>query len=136
MSLDLTPCYKLEDKDIWVDIDDIWELTKGKDTHLNITHNLGTMASEVKLYDTLWRPYKLLTDFTDEDMRQYEYMPLAEDLIPFVEIGLKKLKADPDKYKKFNPSNGWGTYEGLVRFTEKYLQILKDFPDSHIRVSR
>lgn len=89
----------------------------------NITHNLTEMAEKAGIYKALWRPEEL-------------GITTAAKLIPIVEAGLKKLKANPDKFKKFNPSNGWGSYGNLVEFTEEYLKALKAFPDAEITVSR
>lgn len=89
----------------------------------NITHNLNGMAAAVGLYEPLWRP--------DENN-----WTKASDLIPLLEAGLEKLKVDPEQYGKLAPSNGWGTYEGLVEFTEKYLAACKANPEARVEVSR
>ena len=103
------------------------EVSEDNDAYVyeaNITHNLGRMASEAgKLYKALWRP---------EELGAVK----AKDIIKHLERGLNLLKSDPEKYKKLNPSNGWGDYEGLVRFTENYLKACKDFPEIDIYVSR
>jgi hypothetical protein len=100
----------------------------------NITHNLGEMAGKVivksgpdvftiTLYEVLWRPEEIGAT-------------LAEHLIEPLEIGLGLLEADPDYYKQFNPSNGWGNYEGLVRFVTRYLVACRENPEADVRVSR
>jgi hypothetical protein len=89
----------------------------------NITHNLGRMAQEAVLYMPLWRP---------EEMR----FTKAYQIIPMLEKGLDRLKAKPDFFKSFNPDNGWGSYESLVKFVEKYLVACKEYPDADIEVSR
>lgn len=89
----------------------------------NITHNLNKMASEAGLYEPLWRPGEV-------------GITKAEQLIEPLTIGLGKLKADPAKFMKLNPSNGWGSYEGLVRFVEAYLSACHDWPNANVRVSR
>lgn len=89
----------------------------------NITHNLNSMADEAGIYKHLWRPEELGFE-------------KACQLIEGLEKGLKKLRSDPEKFKKLNPSNGWGSYDGLVGFVEKYLSACKQYPESEIRVSR
>jgi len=80
---------------------------------LNITHNLGKMANAVKLnndktlYDVLWRP----------DEHGFE---LAEDIVDYLYIGWRELVRSPEKYRAYNPENGWGSYETLVEFVCKY----------------
>jgi hypothetical protein len=89
----------------------------------NITHNLGKMADAAGIYSALWRPDEM--DWTH-----------AHDIIPELESGLKELKADPERFKKFNPENGWGNYENLVEFVEKYLNACRENPSAEIEVSR
>jgi len=99
------------------------EIDRQKLFHKNITHNLNDMADKAGIYEALWRP----------DEAEYDK---ASDIIPLLEKGLAKLKAKPDYYKKFNPSNGWGRYEGLVGFVTETLQACKANPDAYIKVSR
>lgn len=87
-------------------------LTAPRPTHVferNITHNLGPMAKAAGLYEVMWRPEEINVN-------------VAADAIPLLERGLENLVADPDKYKALEPENGWGTYEGLVKFVEAYLE--------------
>ena len=89
----------------------------------NITHNLGQMAREAGIYEALWRPEEI-------------NVTTAEQLVPLLETGLEKLKADPIRFRRFNPENGWGNYEGLVKFVEKYLEACIENPDAEVRVCR
>jgi hypothetical protein len=89
----------------------------------NITHNLITMAEKAGIYEHLWRPDEI-------------NITKASQLIEPLKEGLDKLKSEPDKYKKFNPENGWGNYEGLVRFVENYLNACIEYPDADVDVSR
>jgi hypothetical protein len=89
----------------------------------NITHNLNTMAEEAGIYKHLWRPDEI-------DISR------AEQLIEPLRAGLDLLESDPERFKKFNPSNGWGNYDGLIRFVEAYLHACEENPDAEIRVSR
>jgi len=89
----------------------------------NITHNLGKMAGEAGIYEALWRPEELGFD-------------TANQIIPLLTEGLAKLKADPEKYKKFDSPNGWSLYIHFVPFVEKYLDACLENPDAIIEVSR
>jgi len=89
----------------------------------NITHNLGEMADEAGIYLALWRPEDLNID-------------TAKALIPILTSGLNRLKNNPDYYKKYNPSNGWGKYENLVSFIKEYLEACNDNPEAIIEISR
>ena len=94
----------------------------------NITHNLNTMAENVKigkhtLYKYLWYPEEI-------GIKQ------AGELIVPLRGGLKKLKANPKKYKKFDSPNGWGLYVHFVSFVENYLAACEQNPDAEVEVSR
>jgi len=89
----------------------------------NITHNLGRMAEAAGIYKHLWRPEEI-------------GIKCAADLIIPLTKGLEKMKSDPDAFKAHNPENGWGNYDGLVRFVEAYLEACTAYPDAEIEVSR
>jgi hypothetical protein len=89
----------------------------------NITHNLGKMASEAGLYEAMWRP--------DEHGLTH-----ARDLIGPLRDGLATLQSDSERFKAFNPENGWGDYDGLLAFAASYLAACMNWPDAEVRVSR
>lgn len=111
--------------------------------HANITHNLNKMASEAGIYEAIWRPYKLHPNYTDfgedydAEMKFESSVKMkAKDIIPTLEKGLKALKEHSDHFKKFNPENGWGTYEILISFVAKYLKACKNYPEAEIYCCR
>lgn len=89
----------------------------------NITHYLTGMAREAGLYRCLWRPEEI-------------GVKTAAQLIPLLQEGLELLESDPLRFKIFTPSNGWGSYEGLVDFVRKYLEACKANPDANVSVWR
>jgi hypothetical protein len=99
----------------------------------NITHNLGVMASavtldsgmnpELTLYDVLWRP--------DEHGFQQ-----ALDIVDLLEQALEIMERDCDRLHELNPENGWGDYDGLVRFVRDYLRACEANPQAVIEVCR
>jgi len=90
----------------------------------NITHNLNQMADAAGLYMCLWRPEEI-------------GITRAEQLVEPLASGLKKLQDDPYGFEeKYSPSNGWGTYEGLVRFVSDYLDACKRYPNALVSASR
>lgn len=94
----------------------------------NITHNLGKMAravlcfgienhnenKDITLYDILWH-----------GSGQSGYV-----ITPMLEIALYELKEHREIYEEYNPENGWGDYELLVKFTEGLLGACKAFPET------
>lgn len=97
-------------------------LTKTMPTRVhcgNITHNLGPMAREAGIYTLLWRPEEIGIKY-------------ARELIAPLEAGLNILRMYPERFRKFNPENGWGSYEGLVEFVEVYLAACREHPDAEV----
>jgi hypothetical protein len=89
----------------------------------NITHNLNTMAGEAGIYKCLWRPDEI-------------GITKAKELIEPLREGIRLMKSDPERFKKHNPENGWGTYEGFVPWIERYLAACAQNPEATVRVSR
>lgn len=89
----------------------------------NITHNLNTMARQADLYKYLWRP--------DENGIKH-----ASELIEPLSEGVIRLRNDPERFKIYNPPNGWGSYEGLIEFVEAYLGACMMYPYAEVSVSR
>ena len=90
---------------------------------LNITHNLTDMAKEAGIYKHLWRP-------------EASGIKKARQLIKPLSEALGLLESDPERFKKFNPDNGWGDYDGLVAFVRAYIDACIRFPKANIRISR
>jgi len=89
----------------------------------NVTHNLGRMAQEAGIYKCLWRPEEL-------------GITKATQLIDQLRAGLAILKSDPDRFKMFNPPNGWGSYDGLIKFVEEYLNACGENPEADVSAWR
>ena len=94
-----------------------------------ITHNLGKMANQVllsnghTLYQVLWRP----------DEHDWKF---ARDIVKMLDEGWNILLSNPELFKKFNPENGWGSYEGLCNFVYNYRNACWENPDAELRISR
>lgn len=89
----------------------------------NITHNLGGMAREAGIYQHLWRPEEI-------------GVTKAKQLIEPLAQGLTLLKSDPERFKKHNPPNGWGSYDRFIPWIEEYLAACIMNPDADVEVSR
>jgi hypothetical protein len=89
----------------------------------NITHNLSEMADAAGIYKHLWRPDEI-------------GITKASELIEPLRAGLEQLQANPLHFQQFNPDNGWGSYEGLLRFVRDYWRACEEWPDAEVSVSR
>lgn len=89
----------------------------------NITHNLSRMAWEAGIYEHLWSPDEI-------------GVTKAAQLVEPLRAGLARLLAEPAHFRKFNPANGWGNYDGLLAFVQEYLSACEENPDADVSVSR
>lgn len=88
----------------------------------NITHNLRKMADQAGIYEACWRPEEIGAT-------------KAKNIIELLFKGLELLKSNPEKFKEYDATNGWGTYEQFVPWVESYLKACKENPDAIIEVS-
>jgi hypothetical protein len=58
----------------------------------------------------------------------------GEECIPWLETAIKKFKADPEKYQKLNPKNGWGDYSGALRVLEELLMWCQEAPKANMDI--
>ena len=89
----------------------------------NITHNLGGMADEAGIYGIIWMP-------------EENGITTAWQLIEPLRKAIADMKADPDRFKKHNSSNGWGLYEHFLPWLEKYLQACEEMPGATVSARR
>ena len=89
----------------------------------NITHNLRDMAKEAGIHEHLWVPENL-------------GITRAKDLIAPLRSGIHKMKADPERFKKYDAHNGWGLYHQFLPWLERYLEACIEYPNAEVRVSR
>ena len=99
--------------------------------YINLTHNLTEMANKcgydgdgITLYTLLWHPENVLGKDC-KVTRQYFFKLV--DL-----CGL--LESNPDYYKKFNPKNGWGSYEQLISAVNKLICAIAPNLRKHLTI--
>jgi hypothetical protein len=80
------------------------------------------MARKAGIYKIVWKP-------------QESGITRARHLIKPLRKAIAKMIADPERFKKFNDKNGWGTYENLVPWLKKYLAACKSMPDAAVSSS-
>lgn len=89
----------------------------------NITHNLNTMAMRVGVYAHLWRPDEI-------------NVTKARHLVAPLTVAVGDMVSGRDYLHRFNQSNGWGSYDGLLEFIQQYRDACERFPDADVSVSR
>jgi hypothetical protein len=97
--------------------------------HLNITHNLTKMANNIPagdgrtLYDVMW-------------CAEEKHLNYTEDLVDYLDVALRYMIHNREKLEKYNPDNGWGSYDGLLETVDEYYRICKDNPGCYISLCR
>lgn len=102
MSYDISFRVKVEGIDKWVEVGDYYA---------NIT----------------WNVRKIIELSTGLPWHNEANNGLCKDVIPCIAKGYYELLHHPEKYKKYEASNGWGTVEGTKRFFELILEQWKMF---------
>lgn len=89
----------------------------------NITHNLTKMAKEAGIYEIVWRPEK-------------NSITRAFHLVKPLRKAIEEMKADPERFKKYNAKNGYGSYENFVPWLESYLAACEADPAAGVFAER
>ena len=82
-----------------------------EEVHINVTYNLTKMWMAACPEDTRLIE---IDDMTGAEAK------------PKLERAFRKLMADPEKYKQYEPENGWGTYAGLLDKVNLCITFCKD----------
>lgn len=108
MSYDITLQAKIEGIDKYLDID----------TDVNTTYNVRELIEK----SSGWK------------IKNCELNGKAEDLMPLIQKGISELTNNPNEYKKYESSNGWGTVETTLYFYERLLEYLVEYPYAYVLV--
>lgn len=100
---------------------DIWlrcphcNLTVGD---LNYTHNVREMWIKAGCYDALY----------NSDGKK------ASETLPILHQAILHMSNNGPEYIQLNPANGWGSYEGALKFLKEWREICEQHPDMLIGV--
>ncbi len=89
----------------------------------SITHNLTKMANEAGIYEVCWMPEEV-------------GITKAKDIIKKLSLAVDLMKKEPERFKKFDSPNGWGTYEHFLPWVQSYLKACEENPEANIEVNR
>lgn len=67
-------------------------------------------------------------------LRGLDGRPAAE-VIPELERAIADMEARPEHYRTMNPPNGWGDYDGALRFLRNILRDAVECPATTVRVT-
>jgi hypothetical protein len=57
-----------------------------------------------------------------------------DECIELLQDGIKHMEQNPEIYKKLNPENGWGDYEGALDVLVKTLEALQHSEDTYVNI--
>lgn len=86
----------------------------------NATHNLTEMWNKSGVYDALYM----------SDNKK------AGEIVDILRKGYDDMIKNREEYEKFNPSNGWGSYDAALRFLRETMHACEENPDADISVSK
>ena len=108
---------------------------------INITHNLGEMASKVpvgdvivdkeyrNLYYLMWRPDEFFKNVIHDEIRLIDVRCYLEEAFLYLLSHEKELS-------KYNPENGWGHYENFVYCLPQYIRACYKWPYAVLEIDR
>ena len=73
---------------------------------------------------------RAVCDSTPDSWREKK----CSDLLPFIDKGIKQLRSHREEYRKFEPSNGWGTVETTIIFLDAIRCVCEEYPTAVARV--
>lgn len=109
MTYDISFKAKLDGTEQWVYVGDDW---------INHTANTAAMIKEVcGSYPSDWNGKN------------------GAELTPILESGTTELRCYSQKYRQFEPMNGWGSVESTLDFLDRILKNCKSYPTAVIEVN-
>lgn len=107
-----------------------WEVDIGKKTEKGIEY-----IYEVGNYT--WNVGRMYTEAMGCSISDFKNMPCSKAIL-ILQVGIKDMEKNPEKYKELNPPNKWGNYEYALQYLKDILhacQIYKENPDCIIQVN-
>lgn len=104
------------------------------ESNLRITHNLNTLVDklgklvDLPYYEVIWRPDELF-ELKNGEVPTKFVLSFLPDLI-------KNLLEYEDCLTEYLPSNGYGTFEGLITFLCNYLKECYTHQEAYIYCCR
>lgn len=77
--------------------------------------------------NTTWNVREMIVKSTGLEWNNCANNGFCKDVIPHIEKGYYELTYHPEKYKKYESENGWGTVESTRGFFERILAAWRDF---------
>jgi hypothetical protein len=76
---------------------------------------------------TTWNVREMIVKSTGLEWKNNENNGLCKDVIPYIRKGYEELVHHPEKYRQYEPNNGWGTVESTRLFFQTLLEDWQNF---------
>lgn len=93
---------------------------------------------EVEIYETdiTYNLAKMYYKAIDEKLGLKKLKGLAcKEVLPIINNAIKDMIDKKEEYKKMNPENGWGSYDGLLKVFKKIREVCEENPDGIFHIS-
>ena len=77
--------------------------------------------------NTTWNVREMIVKSTGLEWNNCDNNGLCNDVIPCIKKGYKELMNRPEKYKKYEAKNGWGTVESTREFFKTIIDEWEQF---------
>lgn len=81
-----------------------------------------------------WNVSKMYVEAIGHSLSYFDGKKAFES-VDLLAKGFCEMRDHPDKYKAMNPENGWGNYEGALKYLKSLLNACVENPDATINVS-
>lgn len=58
----------------------------------------------------------------------------CKEALPIIDNAIKDMICNKEYYEKFNPTNGWGSYDELLKAFRKMREVCEDNPDGIFKI--
>ena len=89
---------------------------------MNMTHNVKSMAEEAGI-EWLWV------------LSYYPEAVKASSLVPALTHAVELMTRDPDRFRRLDSPNGWGTYANFLPWLQDLLRICTESPGLNVRAT-
>lgn len=87
--------------------------------------------------NTTWNLRNMITESTGLEWKNEANNGLVKDIIPYIQKGYNELSKFPEKYKKYEAKNGWGTVQGCISFFNNILtdwdNLINDYATQELK---
>jgi hypothetical protein len=105
------------------------------DVYLQIDTGAGEPVTAVEIGNYTSNVFPMWVEaLNGVSLREFSGAPCTEAAGPLAD-GVKRMEADPEKYREMNPPNGWGDYEGALKYLRTLAEACAEHPKCTIYVS-